>query len=78
LGDEDVLDLEIPVDNAVFVAVFQRTANLTSKLPRYPFPQSSVTDDVVQHLSSVDVFENHIVVMLVDDHFPHAANIRMM
>jgi hypothetical protein len=78
LRDEDILDFEISVDDAVFMTVLERAANLTSELPSHSFPQSAVTDNVIQHLATVDVFENHVVVMLVDNHFPHAADIGMV
>ena len=34
-----------------------------------------MTYDIIQHLATVDVFEYHVVVMLVNDHFAHAAHI---
>lgn len=37
-----------------------------------------MTDDIIQHLSTVDVFEDHVVVVLVDDHFAHSTNIRVI
>jgi len=37
-----------------------------------------VTDDVVEHLTTVDIFEYHVVMMLMDDHLTHAADVRVM
>ena len=37
-----------------------------------------MTDNIIQHLTPIDVFEYHVVVMLVDDHFAHAANVGMV
>lgn len=37
-----------------------------------------MADDVVEHLTAVDVFEYHVVVMLVDNHFSHAADVRVV
>lgn len=35
-------------------------------------------DDVVEHLAAVDVLEEHVVVVLMDDHLAHAADVRMV
>jgi hypothetical protein len=37
-----------------------------------------VADDVVEHLTAVDVLEHHVVVMLVNDHLTHTADVRMV
>ena len=66
------------VNDIIFMTVIQCTPNLPRKLPRHSLPESAMADDVVQHLPPVHVLENHIVVVLVDDHFAHAANIRMV
>ena len=66
------------VDDIVQVAIFQSTADLTGKLPRNAFPQPTVADYVVEHLASIDVFENHVVVMVVDNHLSHATDIRVV
>lgn len=63
------------MNDVIEMAVLQCTPNLPRKLPRHPFPQSSVTDNIVQHLTSIDILENHIVVMLVDYHLSHATYI---
>ena len=60
------------MNDVVEMAILQRTPNLPCKLSRHPFPQSTVTDDIVQHLTSIDILKNHIIVMLVDYHFSHA------
>jgi len=64
--------------NTVQMAVFQRTPNLSRELPGHSLAEPSVTDDVVQHLSSVHVFKDHIVVVLVNDHFSHSTDIRVI
>jgi hypothetical protein len=61
------------MNDVVEMAILQRTPNLPRKLSRHPFPQSTMADDIVQHLTSIDVLENHIIVMLMDDHLSHAA-----
>ena len=37
-----------------------------------------MADDVVEHLASADVLEDHVIVVLVDDHLPHTADIRVV
>ena len=34
-----------------------------------------MADDVVEPLTTIDVFKDHVVVMLMDDHFAHAADV---
>ena len=77
LGDEDILDLEIAMYDVVLVAILEHAPDLTHKLPRDIFPWATVADDIVQHLTTIDVFENHVVVVLMDDHLelPHATDV---
>lgn len=60
------------MNDVIEMAIFQCTPNLPRELSRNTFPQSTVTNDVVQHLTSIDILENHIIVVLVDYHFSHA------
>jgi hypothetical protein len=60
------------------VQIIQRAANLSSKLPGDAFTESTMGDDVVEHLTAVDVFEDHVVVVLVCDEFAHAAYVGMV
>lgn len=64
--------------NAVPVAVVQRTPNLPRELACHSFSQPPVADDVVQHLSPVDILGHHVIVVLVNDHLPHPADVRVM
>ena len=66
------------MNDVVEMAIFQCTANLSRKFSRYAFPQSTVTDDIVQHLTSIDILENHIIVMLMDYHFTHTTYVGMI
>ena len=66
------------MNNVVQMAVLQSTSDLPCKLSRHSLSQPAMADDIIQHLSTVDVFENHVVVVLVDDHFAHSANIRVV
>lgn len=52
------------VHNRIGMAVLERTADLPCELASAPFSQSTVRDDVVEHLASVDVLEHHVVVVL--------------
>ena len=60
------------------MAIFQRAPDLSCELAGDSLPQSPVTNDVVQHLPSVNVLEYHVVVVLMNDHFSHATDIRMI
>ena len=78
LGNEDVLEAKMTVYDVVLMAVFERASDLPRELPCYAFSQAAVVDDVVQHLTAVDVFKNHVIVVLVDDHLSHAADVGVM
>jgi hypothetical protein len=60
------------------MTVFQRTPYLPRKLPGYSLAEASVADDVVQHLPSIHVFKDHVVVVLVNDHLSHSTDIRVV
>lgn len=64
--------------DAVSMTIVQCTSDLTRKFTCHSFSQPSVADDVVQHLPTVDIFEHHIVMVLVHDHLAHATNVGMM
>lgn len=66
------------MDNVILVAVFERGPDLTSKLPSGAFAETTVRDNVIEHLSPVDVFEYHVVVARMGDDFTHPADIRMI
>lgn len=66
------------MDDRIPVAVIQRAGDLPGKLSCRPLPQPSMTDDIVQHLPSVDEFEHHVIVVRVHDHLPHPADVRVM
>lgn len=77
LADEDVLNFEISVDDAVTVAVIQGTGNLTTKLPGLFLLELSVGDDVVKHLAAVDIFEQHVPVIVGSNDIAQTAYIRV-
>ena len=37
-----------------------------------------MANNVVEHLTTVDILEDHVIVVLVNDHFPHAADVRVV
>ena len=57
LADEDVLDLEIAVDDAIAMAVVESTGDLAAELASLLLLKFAVGDDVVEHLATVDIFE---------------------
>jgi len=34
-----------------------------------------MANDIIEHLSTVDILKDHVVVVLVDDHLSHAADV---
>ena len=66
------------VNNIVLVTVIKCTTNLPREFACDPLAQTTVTDDVVKHLATVDVLEDHVIVVLVNDHLAHAAYVRMV
>ena len=63
LADEDVLDLQISVDDAVAMTVVEGAGDLTRELARGLLLQSAMGDDVVEHLATVDILEEHVPMM---------------
>jgi len=78
LADEDVFNLQVSVHNAVAVAIIQSTGDLSAKLPRLLLLEPTMTDDVVEHLASINILEKHVPVVVCPDNIAHAANIRMI
>ena len=63
------------MNNRVSVTVVERASDLPGKLPSGPLPQPSMRDDVIQQLTSVDEFKDHIVVIWVTDDISHSTNV---
>ena len=72
------MGIRTSVYDAIAVEVVEGTSDLPCKLASDPFPETTVADDVVEHLTPVHIFEDHVVVMLMDDHFAHAADVWMV
>lgn len=77
-GYRYIKNAQTAMHNAVPMTIVQRASDLTRKFPSDPFPQSSMADYIVQHLPPVDVLEHHVIVMLMDNHLPHPANVRVV
>lgn len=66
------------VNDAVPMAVLERTTDLSCEFSGCPLAKTSMADDVVEHLSTVDVFKDHIIVVRMNDHLSHTADVRMV
>ena len=56
-ADQNVLDFEIAMHNAVAMTVIQGTGDLAGEFARLFLFELSVRNDVVEHLTTIDVFE---------------------
>lgn len=77
-ADENILDLEVSVDNAVLVAVVEGTRNLAAEFPSLFLLKFSMGNDVIKHLSSIHIFKEHIPMVVCSNHITQATNIRMV
>ena len=59
--------------NGIPVAVVQCTGNLPAKLPCLFLFQTPVRDNVVKHLPTINIFAEHIPVVIGFDDISHAA-----
>lgn len=62
----------------IAMTVYQCTPDLTRKLSCRPLPKPTVADDIIEHLTAIDKLEDHIIVVGVNDHFAHPADVGMM
>ena len=67
-----------PMDNIVVMTITECTAYLSRKLSGRAFSEASMADDVVEHLAAVNILEYHVIMMLMNDHLTHAADVGMM
>ncbi len=77
LTDQNILYLQISVHDTVPMAVIQSTCDLSTELPGLLFFQSAMRDDVVQHLTSINILEKHIPVIICSNNVPHGTYIWM-
>jgi formylmethanofuran dehydrogenase subunit E-like metal-binding protein len=66
------------VNNVIPMTIVQGAADLSGKFPRNTFSQSSMANDEIEHLSAIDILKDHVVVMLMHNHFAHAADVRVV
>ncbi len=66
------------VNDVVLVAIVEGASDLSCEFASNALAQSTMADDVIEHLTAVDILKDHVVVMLMDDHFAHAANVGVM
>ena len=60
------------------MTITECTAYLPRKLLGHAFPEASVADDVVEHVSTIDVLEDHVIMILLNDHLAHATYVGMV
>lgn len=77
-ADQYVFDLEISMYDIVSMTVIEGTGYLSTELARLLFLQSAVRNDVIEHLTTIDVFEEHIPVISRLYIVTHAADVRMI
>jgi len=66
------------MDDVIPMTILESAPDLPGKLSRHTFSQSSVADDKIEHLSTIDILKDHVVVVLMDNHLTHAAYIGMV
>ena len=66
------------MNDVILVTIIEGASDLSCEFTSNTLAQSTMTDDVIEHLTAVDILKDHVVVMLMDDHFAHAANVRVM
>lgn len=66
------------MDNVVSMAIIECGAHLTGELARDTLTETSMTDDVVEHLPSVDVLRDHVIMICVYDKLSHATDVWMV
>jgi hypothetical protein len=75
LANQNVLNLQIAMDNAVAVAVVEGTGNLAREFASLLLLEAAVRDDVVEHLAAIYKLEQHIPVVVCPDDVLHATDV---
>lgn len=78
LTDEYVLDLQVSMHNAIAVTVVQSAGDLAAEFPGLLFLEPAVADNVVQHLTTVDILEQHVPVVIRSHDVAHATDVGMV
>lgn len=66
------------MDDGVSVTVVKSRGDLASKFPSMLLFEFAMGNDIVEHLSSVDVLQDHVIMMRQDHNFVQADNVWMM
>ena len=78
LADQDILDLQITMYHRISVTVIQSTGDLATEFPCLFFLEPTMSNNIVEHLPTVDILEEHVPVIVGLLHIDHLANIRMV
>lgn len=78
LADQDVLDLQVAMDNAVAVAIVDGAGYLAGELASLLLLELTVGNDVVQHLAAINVFEKHVPMPPCSQVIAEPANVLMV
>ncbi|KAH0207727.1 protein kinase, partial [Aureobasidium melanogenum] len=77
-ANQNVLDLQIAMHNAVAMTVIERACNLTTEFTRLLLLEATMRNNVVKHLTTIDIFKQHVPVVVGTDDIAHTADIRMV
>lgn len=75
---QTVKQLLTPMHNIIFMTIIQCAANLPGEPPGDPLLQAAMGYNIIEHLPTLHVLENQVVVVLMSDHLAHAANMRVV
>ena len=75
LADQYVLDLQIPVDDAVPMAVVDGARDLAGEASGILLLELAMRDDVIKHLTTVHILEEHIPVPSCPDVVAESTNV---
>jgi len=64
--------------NIIEMTIHQCTPYLPCELSCDTLAQTTMANDIVQHLTTIDIFRNHVIVVLMDYHLAHATDIGMV
>lgn len=66
------------MNNAVAMTVIQRAGDLSSELASLLFFEFAMRNNIVEHLATVDVFEQHVPMVGGAHDVAHATDVRMV
>ena len=65
------------MNNGITVTIVQSAQDLSSKLSGVLLPELSMTNNIVEHLTAIDILKKEIKMALRDNDISHSADIRM-